>query len=458
MKKQSFQRNKPFGMRDQIGYMMGDIGNDFFFMLVASFLMVYYTDVLRISAAAAGAIFFVARLWDAAADVTWGRFLDVRKPGPGGKFRPWILRMAMPLVISGVFLFVKLPGRSEEFYLGYAFLTYLIWGTLYSTVNIPYGSMASVITDQPAERATLSVYRTMGATLSAFLITAVGPLVLFVDNAADARRFTAAAIVCAVLSLASYTACYFLSTERVAPIASKQPASFKSTLQGVAKNRPLLSLLAASLLFMLCSLLLGAVNVYLFKDYFHNARVLSVLGLLQTVILLFAIPVAEPLVRRFGKKETAAAGLLLAAGVYMLLYTLPHLTAAQFLSLLAFGMLGSAFFQLMVWAFVTDAIDYQEYISGLREEGTVYAIYSFSRKVGQALAGGLGGYAIAAAGYRAGAERQTETVLEGIRTLATLVPALIFLFIFLILVFLYPLGREHLKRLAEDLQKQRKHL
>ena len=159
---------RPFGMRDKFGYLFGDFGNDFFFMFVIAFLMVFYTDIFHISAATVGLLFMVARLWDAFADVAWGRFIDTRKTTKNGKFKPWILRMSFPLVITGVLMFVQIPGMSDGFYLAWAFVTYIVWGTLYSTVNIPYGSMASVITDDPVERTTLSTWRTMGAMLASF--------------------------------------------------------------------------------------------------------------------------------------------------------------------------------------------------------------------------------------------------------------------------------------------------
>src|SRR3954471_24542858 len=151
---------RPFGIKDKLGYLFGDFGNDFFFILVMSFLMVYYTDVYHLNPAAVGGLFLLARLWDAIADITWGRFIDTRKAGKNGKFRPWILRMSVPLVISGVLMFVHIPGMSNGFYMAYAYVTYIIWGSLYSTVNIPYGSMASVITADPVERTSLSSWRT----------------------------------------------------------------------------------------------------------------------------------------------------------------------------------------------------------------------------------------------------------------------------------------------------------
>ena len=198
---------RKFGMRDKLGYLFGDFGNDFFFILVSSFLMVYYTDVFNISAATVGVLFLIARLWDAVADVTWGRIIDTRKPSKHGKFKPWIFRMSFPLVLSGVLMFVKIPGMSDGFYLAYAFVTYLIWGTLYSTVNIPYGSMASVITSDPVERTTLSTFRNLGAYLASLIINVVGPLILFVNNKADADRFLMGAIIFGILSLSCYMAC-----------------------------------------------------------------------------------------------------------------------------------------------------------------------------------------------------------------------------------------------------------
>ncbi|QGQ48479.1 MFS transporter [Metabacillus sediminilitoris] len=449
---------RKFGMRDKLGYMFGDFGNDFFFILVANFLMVYYTDIYGVSAAFVGVLFLVARLWDAVADVTWGRFIDTRKPTKNGKFKPWIFRMSFPLVISGVLMFVHIPGMSNGFYEAYAFVTYILWGTLYSTVNIPYGSMASVITNDPVERTTLSTFRTMGAMLASLIISAGGPLIIFKDNKADADGFLMAAIIFGILSIACYMACYKLSTERIVmPERPKteQKGGTSRTMKGLLKNRPLMTILIASLLFMMCTMLVGAVNVYLFKDYFSNTAALSIVGIIQTVTVFIAIPLIKPLVTKFGKKEVAAVGMLLAGIMYILLFILPGLSTNLFIGLVAVGMFGFAFFNTVVWAFVTDVIDYHEYLTDLREDGTVYSIYSFARKVGQAIAGGIGGFAIAAVGYDATQEVQSQRTLDGIYTLATLVPGIVYIVIFLILVFLYPLTKQRLNQLTTDLAEKR---
>ncbi|MFC4801933.1 MFS transporter [Neobacillus sp. GCM10023253] len=448
---------RPFGMKDKLGYLFGDFGNDFFFILVASFLMVYYTDVYGLNPAFVGTLFLVARLWDAVADVSWGRFIDTRKSGKNGKFRPWIFRMSFPLVVTGVLMFVHIPGMSTGFYEAYAFVTYILWGTLYSTVNIPYGSMASVITGDPVERTSLSSWRTLGGNLAGLIINVVGPMILFVNNKADANHFLLGAIIFGVLAIACYMACYKMSVERITITDSKkEKVNLGQTLKGLAKNKPLLWILIASLAFMVTFMLIGAVNVYLFKDYFGNAKALSMVGLIQSVAVFVGMPLVKPLVAKFGKKEVAAAGLLLAAVVYGVLYLLPNLNANQFIGILAIAMFGYGLFNLVVWAFVTDVIDYHEYLTGLREDGTVYSIYSFARKVGQAIAGGVGGFAIASVGYNATLKAQTQETLNGIHTLATLVPAVTLLVIFLILVFLYPLNKKKTQQLAIDLAEKRK--
>jgi glycoside/pentoside/hexuronide:cation symporter, GPH family len=448
---------RPFGIKDKLGYLFGDFGNDFFFILVASFLMVFYTDIFGINPAQVGLLFMIARLWDAFADVTWGRFIDTRKASPQGKFRPWIFRMSFPLVILGILMFVKIPGMSDGFYLAYAYVTYIIWGTLYSTVNIPYGSMASVITADPVERTALSSWRTLGGNLAGLIINVVGPMILFVNNKPDANRFLYAALLFGALAIACYMACYKLSVERIVmDETNKQKVNMGKTMKGLVKNKPLMVFLVAALTFMIVFMLIGTVNVYLFKDYFGNAKALSIVGLLQSVAVFVAMPFVQPLVKRFGKKEVASGGLLVAVVVYTVLYLLPNLSAMQFISVLTVAMIGYGVFNLVVWAFVTDVIDYHEYLTGLREDGTVYSIYSMARKIGQAVAGGVGGVVIAAVGYTAGAQTQTEETLKGIHTLGTLVPAVVLGAVFLMIVFLYPLNKKRTEQLAIDLAAKRK--
>ena len=448
---------RPFGLRDKFGYLFGDFGNDFFFMLVSAFLMVFYTDIFHINAATVGALFMAARLWDAFADVAWGRFIDTRKTTKNGKFKPWVLRMSFPLVVTGVLMFVTIPGMSNGFYLAWAFVTYIVWGTLYSTVNIPYGSMASVITDNPVERTSLSTWRTAGAMLASLVINTLAPLIVFIDNKIDANRMFMAAVIFGILAIACYIACYTLTTERIVPpVNSGEKVSMAKTMKGLVKNKPLIWILTASLLFMLTYMLIQAVNVYLFKDYFTNAAALSIAGFIQPVTTFLAIPFIKTLVEKFGKKEVGAVGMLIAGLAYLVLYFFQDIGLTGYFIGYTIGMIGYALFNLIIWAFVTDVIDYHEYLTDLREDGTVYSIYSMARKVGQAVAGGIGGAAIAAVGYNSELAKQSAETLSGIYSLATLAPALLYIVIGLILIFLYPLTKKRTNQLAIDLTERRK--
>lgn len=447
---------RPFGFKDKLGYMFGDFGNDFFFGLVASFLMVYYTDVFHLNPTSVGGLFLLARLWDAVADVSWGRFIDSRKAGKNGKFKPWVFRMSFPLVISGILMFIHIPGMPNGFYTAYAYVTYILWGTLYSTVNIPYGSMASVITGDPVERTTLSTWRSLGAVLAQLIVGVAAPLVMFVNNKADANHFLIGAIIFGILAISSYMACYKLTVERIVMDETAKPkVNFAKTLKGLAKNRPLIVFFIASLAFLVCLMIGGAVGTYLFKDYFGNTKILSLVSLFSSATLLIGMPLAKPLVKKFGKKEVASAGFLLAAIVYFILYLLPNLTAMQFIGISSIGIFGYNLFNLVSWAFVTDIVDYHEHLTGLREDGTIYSFYSFSRKVGQALAGGIGGVAIGAVGYNPTLQSQTQSTLHGIYTIGTLVPAIGLLVVFAMFAFLYPLNKKRTAQLANDLAEKK---
>ncbi|MBM7601824.1 Na+/melibiose symporter-like transporter [Virgibacillus halotolerans] len=229
----------PFGFGDKFGYLFGDFGGSLFFILVTSYLMVYYTDILHISAAMVGILFMVANIWNAFVDVLWGRFLDAKGNTKNGKFIPWIFRMSFPLVIAGVLMFVKIPGMSDGFYVAWAFVMYMLWGTLYSTVNIPYGSMASVITNDPVERTTLSSWRTMGSSLAMLIINVGGPLILFENNIASANRFLLVAVIFGCLSLVCIMGCVRLTTERiVVSEREKKKGDFKRTAIGLVKKNP----------------------------------------------------------------------------------------------------------------------------------------------------------------------------------------------------------------------------
>ena len=172
---------RPFGIRDKIGYMFGDFGNDFTFILSSTFLMKFYTDVMGVEGWIVGVVMMVARIVDAFTDITMGRICDSSKMTPVGKFKPWIRRMCGPVAIASFLIYQSaFAGMPMNFKIGWLFVTYILWGSIfYTSINIPYGSMASAISADPGDRQSLSTFRTMGATLAGVVIGAGVPMIAY---------------------------------------------------------------------------------------------------------------------------------------------------------------------------------------------------------------------------------------------------------------------------------------
>lgn len=461
-------QTKPFGMRDKLGYMFGDFGNDFTFIFASSFLMVFYTKVLGISGAAVGTLFLVARFVDAFTDVTMGRIVDSVKPGKDGRFRCWIRRMCGPVAIASFLMYQSgLAGASMAVKIIYMYVTYLLWGSVfYTSINIPYGSMASAITSEPNERTSLSTFRSIGATLAGLFIGVLTPMFIYTTDAegnqiVNGGIFTVVAGIFSVSAVICYLICYKLTTERVK--VEKDPNAAKvtlgQTLAAIFTSRALLGIIGAAIFLLLSQLLITSMNNYIYPEYFRNAKGISIFTMVSTFVMLLVVaPLSVPISKRVGKKEASVAGMILSGVVFALMYFLHIENMWIFMILSAVGYLGLGFFNTVIWANITDVIDDQEVKTGHREDGTVYAVYSFARKVGQALAGGVGGWALTIIGYESAAKVQTEEVINGLYTTATIVPAIGFLIVALLLWFVYPLNKrkvaENVKTLKDKREKQ----
>ena len=448
---------KPFGMRDKLGYLFGDFGNDFTFIFSTSILMKFYTDVIGISSATVGLVMMLARFLDAVTDVTMGRIADRGHPTAAGKFKPWIRRMCIPVAAASFLMYQSsLANASYGFRVIYFVITYLLWGSFcYTAINIPYGSMASSISPEPGDRQSLSTYRTMGGALAGLVIGVGIPIFAFqkvtlsdgtVKETLVGSRVTVIAGVFSLLAIVCYLLCYYLVTERVQyEKAPKGRMPVGQMLSNALGNRPLLAIIAASVLMLLAQLTMQNMASYLFPDYYNNATAQGVSTVLMVAAMLVAGIAAKPLAARFGKAEMAAVSNLFAAAVSLLTFFLRPQNVWAFCALQTLQWLGLGIFSMVSWALITDVIDYAELKNGVREDGSVYALYSFARKMGQAAASGLSGWLLAAIGYNNNAisqgVAQTEAVKDGIFSIATLVPAVGFGALAAGLWFWYPLHK-----------------
>lgn len=453
--------SKKFGIRDKVGYMFGDFGNDFTFILSTMFLMKFYTDVMGISSALVGLMMMVARFVDAVTDVTMGQIVDRSRPGKKGKFAPWIKRMAGPVAVASLLMYaVWFKDMPMAFKIFWMFFSYLLWGSVcYTGVNIPYGSMASAISAEPKDRAALSSWRTIGATLAQTVIGVVLPLVVYYKDmegrsVLSGERMAIAAFFCSVFAIICYILCYKMTTERVKVEQKTEKFSFTELISGLVHNKALIGIIVCALLLLVAQLSLSNMANYIYPNYFGNTAAMSVATFLGSGIVLLLSTVITTFAARYGKKEISIAGCLISAAAMIAGYVIHTRNVWIWVAIYTVFMAGIAVFNLVVWAMITDVIDDAEVITGERSDGTIYSVYSFARKLGQAASSGLSGFLLSIVGYTT-LTAYDEKVVNGIYNISCLVPACGVVLLALALKFLYPLNKRRVDANAAHLKAKR---
>jgi GPH family glycoside/pentoside/hexuronide:cation symporter len=291
------------------------------------------------------------------------------------------------------------------------------------------------------------------------------PQIVYATNEAGQRvivpeKLTMIAVIYGILAAFFYLLCYKMTTERVivpTKKAEKSGGSFLKTYGQLLICRPLLTIIAIALVLLIGSLLTQTMNTYLYKDYFNNTSILSLVSMASLLPMLLCAPFATKLSAKFGKKEVCTCSMLVAACVFFLLWILKLKNPMVYILMTVISGTGLGMLNMLIWAFIGDVIDYQEIHTGERIDGTVYSLYSFARKVGQALAGGIGGFTLTLVGYVSSTEgiSQTQEVKNGIYTCSTLVPAICYLVVFLLLLLVYPLGKKQVDENVSILAEKR---
>ncbi|MBQ9084741.1 MAG: MFS transporter [Clostridia bacterium] len=456
---QSKAEAKPFGIKDKLGYLFGDFGNDFTFILSSSFLLKFYTDVMGVAPWIVGVVMTLARFVDGVTDITMGRIADKARPRASGKFKPWIIRMCIPVAISSFLIYQSgLRDMPMGFKIAWLTITYILWGSFfYTSINIPYGSMASTISGEPEDRQSLSTYRSMGSALAGLIIGVGVPL--FAYNTLEGQavlsgeRFTIISGVFSILSIVCYLLCYFLTTERIIVYNSEHKSrGVLNLLAKSIKNRALISIIAGSVVMLLSQLTMQSMANYVYPNYYGNVGAQSVSTVVMVGGMLIAAGVAKPLARRFGKAEISTVSNLAASAVCLLLAIIRPENVWVYVGLSAVSWLGLGIFTMVSWALITDVIDDAQLKHGVREDGSIYAIYSFARKLGQAAAAGLSGLLLTLVGYTEDTAFE-PSVLSGIFNISTILPAIGFLLLAIILGLWYPLKKGVVNENAMRLSK-----
>ena len=442
------------------GYGLGDFGCNLAFSLSTSFLLFYYTDVAGISAAAIGTMFLVVRLWDAFTDLFAGRLVD-RTMTRWGKFRPFILFGAVPLLFLSVLTF----GMPQSLWINesnsnagpallYAYLTYAVLGLLYSMVNIPYGSLASAMTQSVNERAKLVAARFFGSALAGvFLTWIIAPRISELQGksagfqkalkaaqeAKDTAKitelkaqvaqfqpdmqavFTQTTLWFVVLGSLCFFGTFYFCREKVARATPR--VTIAETWETLRHNKPLGILCLASLFYLIGLFAVPAASVYYARYILGDTGLTVQMSIMNAGVSLLATPFIPWIIRKIGKKNLFQySGLLTLVGG-LVLFFLPAGGVILAMIFLAVKGAGASFINTAMFGLEADTVEYGEWKSGKRSEGATYSIFSFTRKVTQALGGAAGAWLIGLAGYVANAPTQSDAAMTAIRASIGLVPA-----------------------------------
>ena len=440
------------GLAQYFGYASGDAANNLAFSMSSLFLLLYYTDVAGISAAAVGTMFLVVRFWDALTDLFAGRLVD-KAQTRWGKFRPFILFGALPLLLMSVAVFsipTGLHGHAGA--LVWAYITYAALGLLYSLVNIPYGSLAAAMTQVPTERARLATWRVYGSNLTILMLAfVVAPQIKGSDDLQRSLTITTGAFVVAGAVL--YLITFRTAREQVQ--RDVPSVSLRQSFSTLRTNRPLIMLCVSSLMFLTGMIAVSTVGAFYARDVLGDATYFIYITLVQTVGTFLVAAFIPQIVRTLGKKTGyLALGLVaVVAGVGIALA--PSSTPAValvFFFLLGIGVGGV---NTLMWALEADTVEYGEWKTGVRTEGTTYALFSFTRKMGQALGGAAAAYTIGLGGYIAGkGVVQTDSAKTAIKVATGFVPAA-FIVVALAIIFFYPLTEKVFRDIVAEVAARR---
>ncbi|MFK9095098.1 glycoside-pentoside-hexuronide (GPH):cation symporter [Bacillus salipaludis] len=441
---------KKLTLKEKVSYGLGDVGNGFMFDMGQIYLLKFYTDVLGISAYWGGLVFLISKIFDAFADSSVGAFVDKRKIGKRGKFRPFLLFGSIPLAVMTIISFTA-PNFSGGGKIAFAFITYMLFGLAYSIVNIPYGSLAASMTQDSVDRASLGSFRAIGSQF-ALLISGmtVIPIISHFENVK--AGYAVGIGVMAVVGVIFHYICYRNTTENVVgqPKTGKDKIPMSRLFKLLLSNRPLIALCFVCLFMVAASNLRTAVQLYYLQYNLNNTGLMTLLSFTSVGIAVVGSFFIPAFVKKFGKKKTFIIGLVIGIVADALNFVLPA-SVPTFLTLLSIGSFGLSFALGLPWVMVADTIDYHEWKTGERTEGVVYSSYSFFRKLAQALAGFIPGVALGLIGYVPNAQQTAETLL-GIKSLMFLIPAGFNLIACIILIVVYNLSDERYNKIVEDLK------
>jgi glycoside/pentoside/hexuronide:cation symporter, GPH family len=450
---------------EKAGYGCGDFASVLFWQMITLNLLFFYTDVFGLAAAAAGVMIAVSRLLDALIDVGVGMTAD-RTKTRWGKFRPYLLWMALPLAIAAVLAFTT-PNFSASGKLVYAYITFILFMFFYSAINIPYTSLLGVLSSEPLERTSASSFKFVGAYLAGFIVSWTAlPLARHFGSENIAKGWQTTMIIYAIAAVCFFVITFLSTHERIQPIA-KEKISIASDLKDLSKNLPWLMLFAVTILFILFVCIRTSVTNHYFK-YFIGVQQVAIFGKVHSytfewlasafnaigqVFSIVGVILVPWFSRLIGKKQAVVALFVTALVCTGSFY---FLKPDQLLLIFAFQIIGSLTggpISALLWAMYADTADYSEWKTGRRATGLVYSASIMSTKIGWAVGAMIAGFLLATFGFVANVA-QNVNVLGGLKAMMSVIPFVAGVLALILLIF-YKLDDATMKKIKEDLEARR---
>lgn len=438
-------------LKEKVGYGLGDTASHFVWDMVGFWILIFYTDTFGITAAAAGTIMLIARVWDMVSDPIMGIIAD-RTNTRWGKFRPYILWMALPYSVLAVLTFTT-PDFGPTGKVIYAGVTYLLLMTVFTAINLPYSSLGAVMTADSYERAGLNSYRFIFAFIGQFIVTGAALyLAKYFGQGNDAKGYQYTLILFSIISFLLFMITFKSTRERVEP-PREQQKNLKEDLRNLFRNRPWVILFFVGIISFVMFAMQNLSIAYFFKYYIGKEEDVQLFNIIGTVALIAGIPFSKPLSKRFGKRNVYLASSLISGMFFILLY-LPGVN--NIITVYALNILAKFTYAPAVpllWTMIADTADYSEWKYHRRSTGLVFSAATFAQKAGWGIGGALAGWLLALYQFTPNVE-QTDTAITGIKLLISVFPGVLYMSC-AILLFFYSIDHKTCLVMEEELEARR---
>lgn len=443
--------NATLNFKERAGYGVGDFASNMMYAAVNSFMTYFFTNIAGISAGIAGTILLVSRLFDGFSDVLVGVGMEKIK-SKHGKARPWILWGAIPFAISLILLFTA-PDIGMKGKIIYAFVTYNLATTImFTAVNLPFGSLAAMMTKNQYERGILNISKMICAFTGGLVINmATLPMVEFFGGGSRGWQLTF--VVFGTIAAVLFFVTFKTTKERVVVSnEEKEKVNIKAAIKSLPRNKYWIILLGAFFFQNLSNAITSGVNVYYCEYILGQPGLVGSFAMYQTVSALITFFLLSFFVKKMGKRNTAILGTLISIVGCIVIVAMPTNINMLYISNILKG-IGNAAVSGVIYGMLADTIEYNEWKSGIRAEGLVFSANSVGIKVGQGIGAAALGWGLAMVGFVGTAANQTQASLNGISFMFVMVP-IIFFVIQLGFLFLYKLDKEY-DRIVKDLEARK---